>query len=266
MNEWGLPNWRDEAAYGNTGVWGRHRWRWEFTRRREDYRRDYAMYESLKSLPLEEMVEAFAANGLSASPTDPYAPYGLSSFPDPRVSEQPAMSITFRSRAPATAFGRKSDGDGTATVEFSVDTSRTRALSLTVLAGNSFAEAYVWDEAGTIQQVGTFTKYGGVSVPEGFACVMLDMSKPLDRQWKRISGTLQRRQKMNVKDTRAHTRKWLTYLRVLDAREDGCSWDVIAKSGILGKAIATSTENNRRVKAASDAWDQARRIQFNFPN
>ena len=35
---WGLPGWRDPAAYGEVQRWGLSRWRWEFLRRREDVR------------------------------------------------------------------------------------------------------------------------------------------------------------------------------------------------------------------------------------
>ncbi|MFC3447666.1 hypothetical protein ACFOLL_16990 [Falsochrobactrum ovis] len=39
--EWGLPDWQDESSYGNTSSWSFMRWRWEFTRRRDDYRNDF---------------------------------------------------------------------------------------------------------------------------------------------------------------------------------------------------------------------------------
>ena len=38
LNEWGIPNWRDAAAYGDVTDWTLDRWRWEFFRRRPDLR------------------------------------------------------------------------------------------------------------------------------------------------------------------------------------------------------------------------------------
>lgn len=36
--EWGLPDWRDAASYGEVKEWTFMRWRWEFYRRRDDLR------------------------------------------------------------------------------------------------------------------------------------------------------------------------------------------------------------------------------------
>jgi hypothetical protein len=38
LNEWGIPDYRDLAGYGQVGDWTRDRWRWEFSRLREDLR------------------------------------------------------------------------------------------------------------------------------------------------------------------------------------------------------------------------------------
>ena len=38
MNEWGIPDWRDPAAYGDVFAWSDMRWRWEFRRRLEEFR------------------------------------------------------------------------------------------------------------------------------------------------------------------------------------------------------------------------------------
>lgn len=41
MNEWGIPDWQDAAAYGDTEKWDIDRWRWEFVRRRSDVRQAF---------------------------------------------------------------------------------------------------------------------------------------------------------------------------------------------------------------------------------
>lgn len=38
MNEWGIPDWRDPAAYGDVKAWSDMRWRWEFRRRLDEFR------------------------------------------------------------------------------------------------------------------------------------------------------------------------------------------------------------------------------------
>ena len=45
MADWGIPNWLDAGSYGNTTQWSENRWRWEFTRRREDCRKDFLTYK-----------------------------------------------------------------------------------------------------------------------------------------------------------------------------------------------------------------------------
>lgn len=39
--KWGLPEWRDENQYTETDELSNDQWRWEFLRRRTDYREDY---------------------------------------------------------------------------------------------------------------------------------------------------------------------------------------------------------------------------------
>src|SRR4051794_14862574 len=38
VSEWGVPDWRDASAYPDPATFSESRWRWEFTRRRKDYR------------------------------------------------------------------------------------------------------------------------------------------------------------------------------------------------------------------------------------
>ena len=40
MNEWGIPDWREPAVYGNVLAWSDVRWRWEFRRRLQSFRAD----------------------------------------------------------------------------------------------------------------------------------------------------------------------------------------------------------------------------------
>lgn len=40
MNEWGIPDWRNPATYGDILLWSDMRWRWEFRRRLDDFRQE----------------------------------------------------------------------------------------------------------------------------------------------------------------------------------------------------------------------------------
>src|SRR5690348_2272148 len=44
QEDWGVPNWRDANAYPKPDELTETRWRWEFTRRRNDYREDWLKY------------------------------------------------------------------------------------------------------------------------------------------------------------------------------------------------------------------------------
>src|SRR4051794_6937886 len=41
---WGVPDWRDTAAYSRAENTRLGRWRWEFLRRRQDYREDWRLH------------------------------------------------------------------------------------------------------------------------------------------------------------------------------------------------------------------------------
>jgi hypothetical protein len=81
--DWGLPNWADAGAYGETSRWNEDQWRWEFTRRREDYRKDYSAWPSVlypSGTLVAHVEDAEAARELLVK-------YGLERLPDPSVSE-----------------------------------------------------------------------------------------------------------------------------------------------------------------------------------
>jgi hypothetical protein len=56
-NLWGIPDWREAEAYGNTNRWSLNRWRWEFYRRREDLR-DYFGANAAHQYQLKQMLFA----------------------------------------------------------------------------------------------------------------------------------------------------------------------------------------------------------------
>ncbi len=80
MNEWGIPDWCDPAAYGDTEQWTFVRWRWEFNRRRQDYRQE-AM----------QLLDLWGGGADRQSPKwhAYFRKWGYERVLDPRVSEYP---------------------------------------------------------------------------------------------------------------------------------------------------------------------------------
>ena len=84
------------------------------------------------------------------------------------------------------------------------------------------------------------------------------LDHPLEKRIKRAMRMLRAAQAARLgkpAQKRWHSTKWLTYLRVLDAREAGASWAEIAT--ILPQTAGTP-------QTASDVWDQARALCFKF--
>lgn len=103
-----------------------------------------------------------------------------------------------------------------------------------------------------------WTRYYKVEPPEDKVRFDFDISKPIEPQLKMARAIMQEEQVERYGkpvQRRSRPEKFLTYLRVLDARECGASWSETAK--IL---IATAgTEQTAR-----DTWEQARALCFNF--
>lgn len=94
---------------------------------------------------------------------------------------------------------------------------------------------------------------------DGFLRFEFDLSRPLAPQLKTAERFLKEFQRLRVGKLvqfRQHREKWPTYLRVLDARNEGASWSEIAP--IL--RFTTGTDQNAR-----DVHQQAEDLCFNFP-
>jgi len=94
--------------------------------------------------------------------------------------------------------------------------------------------------------------------PEGYRRVDFDLSKPIAPQIefaKEYLLDLQREEQGKAVQFRRTPSKWLTYLRVLDAREAGASWSQV--SGLLDHTAQTP-------QTARDMHKQATALCFNF--
>jgi hypothetical protein len=233
--EWGLPDWRDAAAYGAIEDWNENRWRWEFTRRREDYRADFDRWAADSYSQMVELYKTFKPGGqyISAEqilkPMDPGfsaimpgpLKYGLPGLPNPRISEQPFDAILFRSN-----YGSGIKGEG---LEF--------------LAGGR-----------------------GISVdaPEGKYLIEFNLKLPIKPQLEGLQSRLEVQQKLacgeRIKSRRQHPRTWPRYLRVIDGREAGASLSELAEIAVVETEDTVPTPQGAKM-----VWDAARALMFNWP-
>jgi hypothetical protein len=110
MTDWGVPNWLDQHAYGNTKRWSETRWRWEFIRRRQDSRQDFLAHkDGTVRFYKEVYAKIDGYSGRILRPDEPgfvarvpgcYERYGLAYLPNPAIGDQPFQTIMFRKRGP----------------------------------------------------------------------------------------------------------------------------------------------------------------------
>jgi hypothetical protein len=234
--EWGLPDWRTPAAYGVVKDWDESRWRWEFTRRRPDYRADFDRHAAASYAHYVELYEKFKPGGKRVRVLKPDDPgftatmlgplkYGLAGLPNPRIGDQPDYALMFQ-----PAFGFAVVGEGK---EF--------------LAGG----------------------FAGVNVdaPEGTVAVVFDLAHPIAAQlkgWRSFLESEQKRVHHKVIKRRQPRKKraglLLQYLRVLDGKEVGATFQEIADAVIVQTKKTTPT-----AQAANAKWLSAKALQSNWP-
>lgn len=203
MTDWGIPDWRDAAAYADTSAWSHERWRWEFLRRREDLRRDYLelLREKSGAKDVAELLRSpdgwpqfIATRGLSR--------YGYDFLPNPRVSDHPEAILKYAS---------------------------TSQLS-------SGLHTYF-----DVHGVPAYAE--GVFFSPEEAVWVFDLTADLDTQIEAARDALRPfmiRPHLKPKKERNHRRNWPTYLRVLDARTDGATLFEVAT--ILPKTYSSRDE------------------------
>jgi hypothetical protein len=238
-NPWGIPDWLNPAEYGDTAEWSNDRWRWEFTRRRDDYRKAFdASADKTYALRIE-LYKTLEVGGRIIrpdeirKPNDPFfvaqatalREFGLSALPNPRFSKQPSTNISFQGEPTRFYIGEGAEWPQA--------------------TGEPAAEE--------------------IPVPKGWLAVVFDLSRPLERQLQGVKGWFdfwQIEQFGKVIPTgRLHRKKWLTYLRVLDGRAAGASWSELTV--VLGKHMRSNVR--REPQAAAQVYRAARALMFNWP-
>lgn len=194
-SEWGLPDWRVVADYGDTSKWGFMKWRWEFYRRREDLRdafdkRAPDTYRHYREIHGENNCLRPDQPGFTAQSYLDDG-FGYAGIPNPRISNQ---------------------------------TDRVMFSSLDYPGGHVFFNHGLQKDVN-----------GGpclTQVDDHQMAAVFDLTKPLAEQMaatKRHFEYLQEKTQGKKIQKRRHQDKWLTYLRVLDGRECGASWSEIAR-------------------------------------
>ena len=243
-NEWGIPDWRDAAAYGLTSKTTIARWLWEFTRRRDDYRS-----ETLAYLDFHGEVEA-ARKRMKQTPTPDakcawgtlseraeklwmkhWRKWGYSWPLDPRVSEYPHDDLLRWPHVGVCSMRGSPDG---------------RAIEM---------------------------RNRLIPAPEELA-VTINLDRPLAEQMALVKRAAKREQKERhgrLLQRRKHETKWLGYLRVLDARDatPKASWPEIADlfhaQGVLDRRKNPAGGYCAPPpQAARDMWLAADALRFNF--
>lgn len=216
MNPWGLPDWRDRQSYGGVARWTFNRWRWEFYRRRPDLR---AYYDGHAAASHRYWSRYAGRPGFPLAHLRPDEP-GFTA-----IVAAAARKRFGYSALPNPRIGEQPEG----VIRPWVNDSTLRVAEDAVPALDPGEFAVLFDLDRPIE-------------------AQLDMAREVLRwhQEERHGKPLQRRR---------HPGKWLTYLRVLDAREAGASWAAIA-------SILPSTA--QKPQSARDTWELAAALRFNF--
>ncbi len=238
-----IPDWRTSEGYGqpygkpegwlegiggSSKPWELLRWRWEFTRRREDYRRDFeqALSEIDDPFPLMEDIsreEFFLLFPRArAVPFDHQAAkkYGLFQFYDP-------FERDWRFWMEDETFW-----------------------------GSGLFEAECFDPS-------------EVPADGPFISLVFDLSRPITAQFEDARKLIEQRKGDHYLDqfteeyheppaTKAHPTKWLTYLRLLDAKADGASLSDMSSKILAG----TNSRGDQRT--AGNMLKQAEEQMFRF--
>lgn len=279
LNEWGIPNWRIKEAYGDVTKWTIERWRWEFYRRRDDLRKrfdenadaTYLHNQRLNSDP------RYCVGVNEVRPDDrgfaAYCPgsrelFGYIGIPNPRIGDQPQGLIT-----PYEGFWHLTHVfDGTAPNAEEMIATPLDA-DLPELSDEAALLKQYFDVMEKLRKTRALgNKEVSVSLTPSDVAIKFDIDKPLGPQLDRAKAKLESIQKkfdITTTQKRRHPDKWLSYLRILDAKEAGATWsemvDVLYADGTLRPWKTTKSRPPcPPPQTARDHYDQARELCSKF--
>lgn len=241
LNEWGIPDWRDGAAYGDWKDWALGRWRWEFLRRREDVR---TLFDARKNKQYEDALAQWEnacaqENSAEAKLTEAEREYIRRKAPikpdDPRFT----VLLTPDEQKKFGVFCLLDPRIG--------DVS---AYDKIVERMDSFAWSITGERHDTVPSRIKLEKHEVV--------IAFSTDQPLAKQIHDAADLLKSLQRHHhgkmIKKPR-HPLKWIRYLRTLDAFEVKAPWAEIAM-------IHPNTKQTEQT--VRDIRDQAKALCFDF--
>lgn len=222
---WGCPPWTDPIAFSDCGHWNENRWRWEFLRRKQEVRTTFFC------LALD---------------------YWRKRYPGTPIPDQPQLNSEIREW------------------RFHLTAPLVASTGITPLPNPAFSHAKIWlDEkvpkpdldARTIRQLheGLTNRSGLQSMDFSSVttiAITFEPSQPIEPQIEGLKEYLLslRHHSINRLE-RFHTDKQLTYLRILDAREQGASWAecVSVLSPMTANTAQTARDVHKQAKRHRDS-------------
>lgn len=241
MMDWGVPDWRDAAAYPATGdALTIREWWWQFTRRRPDYRQ---LWQRLWP-ELQNFVEANSEwcrvltedeGSLNSAIETRWARVHLAGY---------LHELRTRFRLKGLADPRIGDRNDDQLRHLHYAEDRAAAV-----------EYYSLEAVREDQQ-------------DGFVLYRFNLDRPIDEQLedaKKYLSDMQRHAKGKAVEWRRHRSKWPLYLRALDAKDAGASQPEMAD-------VFWTRRNQRRAdgkiekppQSARDTYAQACELRDNF--
>ena len=233
--QWGIPDWRDTTAYVFTECsepWRTNLYRWEFLRRRPDYREDWLRY-------LPQTVKTYRKGAL-ADPWKVAAEFGSVNLHNFICTpEHPEYRVHMAG---------------------SVEKYRLAFLINPVFA--NLQVTFVSTSEPGVMEPGQVVKSPIRSirwiVPKDCCAIAFNYRLPLKPQLERAEQNLQMlREFLQIRNTnRKRPNKYLDYLRALDAEANGATYEEICKVLSPGKKGTTLRARGEEiVKAAHNTQD-----------
>ena len=234
---WGVPDWRDSETYPKGDELSANEWRWEFLRRREDYREDWLLHAE-SSYRNREIARQVHEKG-HEYPVIPPDSLGFGAHM-PGCEDKYGVCFLLNPASPKFRLGL-------------------------------FPQTY-----GSV--IGDVARGVLPSLEaKGRVAIMFDLNKPLGPQIEQAKRTFTWVQAEfdSVGERRKHSTKWPFYLRVIDARDSGETWEMIGTT-LLSPDLESATKladydrildrSGTAIAArAYQVWEQARKLMFNWP-
>jgi hypothetical protein len=232
--DWGIPNWRNVEAYSSNLTFDQ--WRWQFLRRREDYREDWLRYS-----------EESYKNNMQDFKYVPL-PSGIYSWHDhfSKIADMPGCNKKYG-------------------VRFLYNPAIETAPKLGFFVGKApFITQFIGKDSYNDKK------------KAGIHALSFDLTLPLQEQLSKANKYLTKLQRElygKPKAQRKHTMKWPTYLRVIDARDSDETFEVIGNviNETTHDLLSLSAEEYDSIVDADPAllaskahqvWQQARDVMF----